>query len=186
VIVTRLEQFFWLGLVTVLMLSAVGLRAETASPGAENTSETALSKPVLSKKEQRALERARVQAQVDVLLNRDPELEDYVERKRCISTPRVRDVQVLGERHVAFRVSRDKYYLVQFKQRCPGLRRGRPVMYETRGSSICTHDPIRALHQQSFGNLEPGVPCYIPGFESVTREQLDGLKALLGQKPKIG
>jgi hypothetical protein len=42
------------------------------------------------------------------------------------------------------------------------------------------------LHQQSFGNLEPGVPCYIPGFESVTREQLDGLKALLGQKPKIG
>lgn len=181
-----LVQFFWLGVAAVLMLAAPSVRVEAASSEAQNASKAALSKPVLSKKEQRVLERAKVQAQVDVLLNRDPELDDYVERERCINTPRVRDVQVLDNRHVAFRVGRDKYYLVQFKRRCSGLRRGRPVMYETRSSRVCVHDPIRPLYEMSFGRLEPGVPCYIPGFQSVTREQLDGLKALLGNKPKAG
>ena len=184
-------QFFWLGVATALMLAAPGMRAETASSEAQNASKPAvskpaLSKPALSKKEQRALERAKVQSQVDVLLSRDPELADYVENERCINTPQVRGVQVLDNRHVAFRVGRDKYFLVQFKRRCPGLRRGQAVMYETRSSRVCTHDPIRPLFEASFGRLEPGIPCYIPGFQSVTREQLDGLKAVLGKKPKIG
>ena len=128
--------------------------------------------------------RAQLQAQVDALLARDPEQEDYVDDERCISTSRVREVEVLDDRHVAFQVRQNEFYLVQFNHRCPGLRRGRPVMYESKGSRLCQHDALRTLYSAGPGRYDPGMKCFIPGFQSVTREQLEGIKVLLRNPPK--
>ena len=155
--------------------------AHAAEPTVEGEAEAS---PELSKKERRAARREELKAQVDALLARDPEREDYVDDERCISTGNIRDVEVLDDRHVTFRVRRNEYYLVQFEHRCPGLRRNRPVMYESNSSRLCVHDGIRALYERGFGGYDPGMRCSIPGFQSVTREQVDGLKAVLRKKPK--
>lgn len=117
---------------------------------------------------------------VDEILNRDPDLEDYVVSQRCIQRNNIRRTEVLDERHVAVQVSRDEYYIVQFKHRCPGMRRGNPVMLETRSTRLCKHDSLRPLEDWG-GAMRPGVRCLIPEFQSVTKEQLlhlkDSLKA---------
>ena len=112
------------------------------------------------------------------LLKRNPEQDDYVDTVRCVDSRRVRDTEVLDERHVALRMRRDEYYLIQFERRCPGLRRGKPVMMEPRASRLCVHDSIRGLYE--FGSsMSPGARCSIPGFQLVTKEQLSALKDTL-------
>ncbi|MEM9620199.1 MAG: DUF6491 family protein [Pseudomonadota bacterium] len=119
---------------------------------------------------------------VEEILQRDPQTSDYVDTPRCISTTRIRSVQVLDEKHVVFRLSRNEYYLVQFKHRCPSMRRGNTVIYETRSNRLCTLDNLRAA--TNFGNLEPGPPCAIPGFQSVSKEGLAALKEALKAERK--
>ena len=141
--------------------------------------------PPGSKKAEREKRRQELQAQVDALLARDPQKEDYVDEERCISTSRIRRTEVLDDRHVAFKTGRNQYYLVQFERRCHGMRRGRPPMIESRSSQLCVHDTIRPLYENGLGGFQPGVPCYIPGFQSVTKEQIDGLKALFKARGKL-
>ena len=122
---------------------------------------------------------------VEEILNRDPEISDYVDKERCINRNRIRQMQVLDEKHVSIQVSRDNYYLVQFQHRCPGLRRGQPIMYETRSATLCVHDSLRTMERWGFGRMRPGIRCRIPGFESITKEQLVHLKdALKAEKRK--
>ena len=117
---------------------------------------------------------------VEEILNRDPTQDDYVESPRCINTTRIRDMQVIDEQHIVLRVAREQYYLVRFDRRCPGLRRGRPVIYEPGiGSQLCVLDGIRATYDSGLGGISPGMRCSIPGFESVTKEQVALLKDTL-------
>lgn len=116
---------------------------------------------------------------VEDILNRDPELSDYVDEARCVSKHRIRRFDVIDDRHIAVQVSRDDYYLIQFKNRCIGLAPGKTVMQEARNSRLCVHDSIRAMDQWGFGRMKPGPPCFIPGFQSITREQLLHIKDTL-------
>ncbi len=120
---------------------------------------------------------------VEEILNRDPTQDDYVKSPRCINTTRIRDMQVIDEQHLVLRVAREEYYLVRFDRRCPGLRRGRPVIYEPgSGSQLCVLDSIRAAYDSGLGGISPGVRCSIPGFESVSKEQVALLKDTLQPK----
>lgn len=117
---------------------------------------------------------------VEELLTRDPEAENYGDTKRCLNRRRIRQTQVLDEKHVSLQIGRDEYYLIQFRRRCPGLRRGGAVMFESRSSSLCALDSLRAM--EDWGTqMRPGSPCSIPGFQSITKEELlylkDALKA---------
>ncbi len=118
---------------------------------------------------------------VEEILARDPDSEDYVDETRCIRANLIRTVDVIDEKHVSFRVGRNDYYLVQFEHRCPGLRRGKPVMYEPTAGRLCKLDGIRTLYETGLGGYRPGMRCAIPEFRSVTKEQLvllkDALKA---------
>ena len=120
---------------------------------------------------------------VEEILNRDPTQSDYVKSPRCINTTRIRDMEVIDEQHIVLRVAREEYYLVRFDRRCPGLRRGRPVIYEPGGGSqLCVLDGIRATYDSGLGGISPGMRCSIPGFESVTKEQVALLKDTLQVK----
>lgn len=117
---------------------------------------------------------------VEDLLTRDPDAADYSNTKRCLNRRRIRQTQVLDEKHVSIQVGRDEYYLIQFRHRCPGLRRGGAVMFESRSNSLCAHDSLRAMDDWGT-QIRPGSPCPIPGFQSITKEELlylkDALKA---------
>jgi hypothetical protein len=123
---------------------------------------------------------------VEEILQRDPERSDYGEAPRCLSTSKIRSVDVIDGKHISFRMSRSEYYLVQFEHACPGLRRGRPIIYEPGSNSrLCVLDGIRGTYDFGGGGLRPGMRCSINGFESVTKEQLVLLKdALKVQKRK--
>jgi len=117
---------------------------------------------------------------VEEILTREPALEDYGAQERCISTHRMRGTEVLDDRHVAIKVSKDEYYLVRFKHRCPGLNRHDPVIFERNSSSrLCEFDSIRPTYDYGAGGMTPGGPCSIPGFEGITKEQLVVLKDTL-------
>ncbi|XOV84769.1 MAG: DUF6491 family protein [bacterium] len=134
----------------------------------------------LDAQQQAAAEKA---LSVEEILNRDPTQSDYVDAPRCINTTRIRDMQVIDEQHIVLRVARNEYYLVRFDHRCPGLRRGRPVIYEPgSGSQLCVMDGIRATYDSGLGGISPGMRCSIPGFESVTKEQVALLKDTLQSK----
>lgn len=151
----------------------------TEENSAVSADETSSAAEKLSKKEQRAARRAELKAQVDALLERPPEDADYSTTVRCLSTNRIRSIDVLDDQHVAIRVNRREYYLVQFERRCPGLRHGDTVIYETRGGWLCSADGIRTVYGFGPRQLDPGVECFIPGFQTVTEEQVKSLKAIL-------
>ncbi len=116
---------------------------------------------------------------VQEILQRDPSAEDYGESPRCIDTKRIRRINVLDDKHVVFEMSRDQFFLAQFERRCPGLRRNKTVMTEPTGSRLCRLDTIRALEEWGLGNYQPGMPCHIPGFQNITKEQVMQLKDTL-------
>ncbi len=116
---------------------------------------------------------------VEDILSRDPDSGDYIDENRCLRTSLIRSVDVIDDKHVSFRVGRNDYYLVQFEHRCPGLRRGKPVMYEANSGRLCRLDGIRTLYETGLGGYRPGMRCSIPEFRSVTKEQLVLLKDAL-------
>ena len=118
---------------------------------------------------------------VEQLLKGEPQADDYVDEPRCIRSHAIRSTEVLDDKHVAFELSRKRFYLVQFERRCPGLQRDNPVFYESSGGRVCVHDTIRGSYATGVASFQPGMPCAIPSFTSVTKEELvllkDALKA---------
>jgi hypothetical protein len=112
---------------------------------------------------------------VEEILNEPAAADEYGDSPRCIQTTRIRDTQVLDGQHIVFRVRGDKYYLVRLDFACPRLRRGSGIMYESSGRRLCTLSWVRAI--SGFGGSSDfGPPCQIPGFQEITREQVDLLK----------
>lgn len=113
---------------------------------------------------------------VEEILKRDPSDDDYSQAERCVRTDQIRSIDVLDDKHIAFEVRRNQYYLVQFERRCLGLRRNSAVVFEPTGNRLCKLDGIRPI--DDWGGV-PGAKCTINGFESVTKEQLVMLKETL-------
>ncbi|MDD9963402.1 MAG: hypothetical protein F4X31_06460 [Gammaproteobacteria bacterium] len=129
-----------------------------------------------------AEEQPALPADVEAILSEPSGQSDYAEEERCLPIHRIREVDVLDDRHVVFRMSRKTYYLVQLPHRCPGLRRNDPVAYETvNGMSVCSLDAIRGTFRFGPGDSRLGPPCSIPGFQEVTVEQLATLREFLRQ-----
>lgn len=105
--------------------------------------------------------------------------QEYVDAPRCIRTHSIRSSEVIDDKHVVFRTGRDTYYLVQLEHRCPGLERDNPIFYETNTNRLCALDGIRGSYSSGFGSFQPGMRCGIPGFQSVTKEQIVMLKDAL-------
>ena len=109
---------------------------------------------------------------VDEILGRDPTRTDYVSESECIQANRIDSMEVIDKKHIIVEMKSEDYFLIQFKNNCPDLRKGRPVMYDRRSSRLCRLDIIRGLRDSGLNGFEPGVSCFIPGFQSVSKEQV--------------
>ena len=116
---------------------------------------------------------------VQDILERNAADGDYVNQVSCLNARRMRGTDVLDSRHVAFKMGRDEYYLVQFKHRCLGLRRDRPVRLDMRNSRLCKFDSIQGIEPSAMMGMREGQRCSIPGFTRMTKAQVELLKSTL-------
>jgi hypothetical protein len=120
---------------------------------------------------------------VEEILTREPDADDYESQQRCVQTSRIRRTEVLDDQHIVLHVGRDEYYVIQFNNRCPGLRRDDPVIFESSLSSrLCKMDAIRGTYSTTPGSILPGPRCSVPGFDKVSKEQVVMLKDSLKLK----
>ncbi len=109
---------------------------------------------------------------VEEILARDPSKKDYVAESECIHAHRIESMEVIDKKHIIVEMKTDDYFLIQFKNNCPDLRKGRPIMYDRRSARLCRLDVIRGMRDSGLNGFEPGVSCFIPGFQSVSKEQV--------------
>ena len=120
---------------------------------------------------------------VEEILTREPDADDYESQERCVQTGRIRRTEVLDDRHIVLHMGRDDFYVIQFKNPCPGLRRNDPVIFEPSVSSrLCKMDAIRGTYTTAPGSMTPGPRCSVPGFNKVSKEQVVMLKDSLKLK----
>ena len=103
-------------------------------------------------------------------------VEEYDVAERCIARSRISRTEILNERFVVFHLRGDEKYLVQFRHRCPGLRRNGTMRLETRSFRVCSMDTIQGLFEMGVGRGTWGPSCMIPSFEPVTAEQVAIIK----------
>ncbi|MEM0952883.1 MAG: hypothetical protein AAGI24_01980 [Pseudomonadota bacterium] len=72
----------------------------------------------------------------------------------CINRSAIKNTRIIGDRTIEFQMRGDKTYINILPHRCPGLRPGRTLVYETRQARLCSLDVIRIL--------DPGIPGYRP------------------------
>ena len=123
---------------------------------------------------------------VTTILTTPTDEESYADAPRCISSQRIRGVEVLDDRHVAFRMSRSKFFLVQFTNPCPTLRVNSAIAYDVRNQRVCALDGLRPLNGYGVSAQPAVIACRIPGFQEINKEQLallrESLKGRRGEK----
>ena len=115
--------------------------------------------------------------EVEAILKETSDPDAYTKTERCISSRMIRNTQILDDRHVVFELTSNRYYLVQFKYRCPRLQPNAVLIYETRNDRLCRLDQVHAAN--SLLTRDIGPPCSIPGFMPVQPEQVALLKESL-------
>ena len=108
-----------------------------------------------------------------------PDDADYSEPERCIMSGRIDRTEVLSDRFIVFHLRGGKKYVVQFKHRCPGLRRNGVTRIERRSARICANDTIQGLFGVGLDDGAWGPRCMIPQFEPVTKEQITFIEETL-------
>ena len=109
---------------------------------------------------------------VSEILGRDPTKEDYVVKTECISARQIESMEVIDKKHIIVEMKADDFFLIQFKNNCHDLRKNMPVWYERRSARLCRSDIIKGVRDMGLHGYEPGMSCFIPGFQSVSKEQV--------------
>ena len=114
----------------------------------------------------------------DILSRPANEAEGAATAKQCIARLRIDRTEVLNERFIVFHMRAGKKYLVQFRNRCPGLRRRGVIELESRSFQVCAMDSVRGRYGVGIGGMW-GPRCLIPGFEPVTEAQIEFIEEAL-------
>ena len=114
----------------------------------------------------------------DILSGAASDAEGASGTEECIARLRIDRTEVLNERFVVFHMRGAKKYLVQFRHRCPGLRRRGPIELESRSFQVCAMDSIRGHYGTGITGMW-GPRCLIPGFEPVTEAQIEFIEEAL-------
>lgn len=88
------------------------------------------------------------------------------EMKTCINPRRIRDMKIVDDNHILFRVSGKKSYLNTLPRRCHRMDFYDAISYRVRGSSICSNELFHVLDRSSI----PGPSCSFGKFEKVVKK----------------
>lgn len=120
---------------------------------------------------------------VEEILTSTPTDESYERDQKCVHSSAISRTEILSDKLIVLHLRRDQKLLLQFPQRCPGLRRNVTLRYEKGGTRICEHDTVQAMIE--LGTVVRWGPrCILPAFEPVTAAQVDYLKAELRSGPR--
>lgn len=135
---------------------------------------------------ERAEQQARQQEAIDDILSQPLDEEEYGKPRRCISERAYHDFEPLGDRYVVFKGLGGKLWLNELRGRCPGLERGRTLVFKTQGFQICELDRfyvsdwfIWERYQRWPWEWTSGIPCTLGEFRPITEEQLEAMRATL-------
>ena len=98
---------------------------------------------------------------------------------RCLMPIRIRETEVLSERHIVFHMKGNGKYLVEFARPCHGLSRNSSFRIEVKGHGYCQFDTVQPLSLAGPGRGFWGPRCAVPGFRPITEAQIDALKDAL-------
>jgi len=93
----------------------------------------------------------------------------------CLDLVRIKETDILDNRHIVFHMVNGDMYLNTLPHACPGLRKNEPYMLRTSQSRICDLDIITMLHPNGWGFM-PGASCGLGDYEKVTQEQVEMVK----------
>ncbi|MDZ7642857.1 MAG: DUF6491 family protein [Woeseiaceae bacterium] len=108
------------------------------------------------------------------LLADEPQDDDAGES--CILLQRIDRTEILDNQNILFYMRGGDIYLNRLRNRCPGLRRNEPIMYNTTSSQLCDLDRISVLYNRG-GGLSPGASCRLGRFLPISEEDVEALKA---------
>lgn len=88
------------------------------------------------------------------------------EIKNCINPRRIRDMKVVDENHIIFRVSAKKSYLNTLPRQCRRMDFYEAISYRVHGSSICSNEIFHVVDRTSV----PGPFCSFGKFEKIIKK----------------
>lgn len=91
------------------------------------------------------------------------------EMKTCINPRRIRDMKVVDENHIIFRVSNKRSYLNTLPRRCHNMDFYDAISYQVRGSSICSRELFQVIDRSTI----PGPFCSFGKFEKIVKKPSD-------------
>lgn len=102
----------------------------------------------------------------------DPQDNDIGER--CVSLQRIDRTEVLDSENILVYMRGGDIYRNRLRNRCPGLRHNRPIMYSITTSQLCDLDRITVLYNRGAG-FTPGASCGLGRFLPITEEDAEAL-----------
>ncbi len=102
---------------------------------------------------------------------------DELEEKpvRCINLNQIKEVKVLNNQQILFRMTGGKNYINVLPHKCFGLRRNQPFMYRVSNNRLCDLDIITVLDQGGFG-MRPLGSCGLGTFDPMLDDDVQTLK----------
>lgn len=89
--------------------------------------------------------------------------------KRCLDLNRIKHTKVIDNQHIRFEVMGRDYYMNELPNKCPGLRKDKPFMYQTSLTKLCDLDFITVLENTGNGYMR-GASCGLGKFVPYTEE----------------
>jgi len=130
----------------------------------------------------------KAEEEIATILSQPLDPSEYGESKRCLSSAQYRDFTVLDDQRIVFEGSRGRLWLNKLRMRCPDLRFGHALVFETaiRAGQICDLDSFQVVdwiywprYQRWPWHWLSGVRCTLGRFQPVTAEQVEAIRAAL-------
>lgn len=99
----------------------------------------------------------------------------------CISTSRIKQVDIIDNSNVVFRTGVNDYYLNTLPRVCNGLKLNDTILYSTSTNRLCNVDVIIVL-DRAGPDFQTGPSCGLGHFASISKEEITELKTNLGSQ----
>lgn len=83
---------------------------------------------------------------------------------RCLSVSQYDSVQILNEQMLLFKGTGNRVWANELRNRCPGMRKDDVLIFELRGSQVCSLDSVTPTRPGFLGWPHAGPKCSLGEF----------------------